>query len=414
MDQRSVWRHRDLRLGIVCRSVSFLGDEIATIALALYAYDAGWGTAGVAAIFVAACLPFALGAPLVGRYVDRVDSRRITAGAAAVQAAAAVAAAAVLWVGRPGSPWTVAAVLGLVLVLMTAQAASNPAWSALTPHIVPADEVPRAVSASQATGALAAVAGPALGGLLVAHGGAQTALLVDGLTFLVLVAGALAVRTVRRPEPGAGGDSPWAGLALIRDDRLFAALLGGILAILLVIQVMVVVEVFFVRSVFGAGPATYGLVGLVFAVMNLVGAMLAGRLGTVVAQAWGIVGSLVGISVCAVAGGLAPSLVWLTVVLGLVGVANGLLNVAVGAFAVARSTDAVRGRVFAAVAGTTQLATVVGLGAAAVLGDVLDPRRAYVVTGLVGTTVSVVVVVVVLRALRAGAAVEPVPVGQGG
>ena len=46
MGGNSVWRHRDLRIAVVGKSVSYLGDDLAAIALTLFAYDAGWGTSG--------------------------------------------------------------------------------------------------------------------------------------------------------------------------------------------------------------------------------------------------------------------------------------------------------------------------------------------------------------------------------
>ena len=341
--------------------------------------------------------------------MDRTDSRRATVGAAAVQVVLALAAAALVALAPARSLLTLAALVALVALMALAQVVASPAWQALLPHLVP-DEVCRAIAVSQAGTAAATVAAPALAGLLVGTVGVASALLVNAATFVVLVVMARAVRVVRRPEPGAGGDSAWAGLALIRADALFSALLGGILVILLVIQVVSVVDVFLVRDVFGAGPTTYGLVTGVLAGAGLLGALVAGRAVTVRAQAWGIVGWLVVISVLTTLAGVAPTLVWLAAAFGGIGLGFGALNVYVGSFTVARTSDAVRGRAFAAVAGATQLASVVGLGLAAALGSVLDPRPAFVGSGAAGVLACLAVAVVVLATLR-GQRDGPPPAG---
>ena len=409
MRKNSVWRHRDLRIAVVGKSVSYLGDDLAAIALTLFAYDAGWGAPGVAALIAATALPWAVGAPLAGRYVDRTDSRRATVGAAAVQVVLALAAAALVALAPARSPVTLGALVLLVALMALAQVVASPAWQALLPHLVPDTEVPRAIAVSQAGTATATVAAPALAGVLVGTVGVASALLVNAATFVVLVVMARAVRIVRRPEPGAGGDSAWAGLRLIRADGLFCALLGGILVILLVVQVVSVVDVFLIRDVFAAGPTTYGLVTGVLAGAGLLGALVAGRAATVRAQAWGIVGSLVVISGLTALAGVAPTLAWVAAAFGGIGLGFGALNVYVGSFTVARTSDAVRGRAFAAVAGATQLASVVGLGIAAALGSVMEPRTAFLGSGVVGVLVCGVVVAVVLASLRSSRPGVPDP-----
>jgi MFS family permease len=395
MLESSVWRHRDLRLAAAGRSASFLGDEVATIALTLYAFDAGWGATGVAAVLVAAALPLALGAPLAGRLVDRVDSRRATTLAALWQGLCAAGAVVVLLVADPGSPATAAALLVLVAALGAGQAVSGPAWQALVPHLVPADEVPRAVALLQSTTTLAGVAGPAVGGLLVAGGGVAGALAVDAVSFGALALAARTVRTVRRPEPAAGRGGTWAGYALLRDDRLLGALVGGLVAMIVVLQVVVVLDVLLVREVLGAGPAGYGVVNALFAAAMVVGAVLAGRWCAPRAQVGVVVGSASVIAGLVVLGGLAPALGWFAAALAGIGFANGALNVAFGAFLAGRVPDAVRGRLFAAVTGATQSASIGGMALGGVVGGLVDVRAAWVGAGAAGLLVSAVVAVVV-------------------
>ena len=409
MARRSVWRHRDLRVAVLGRSVSALGDDLAVVALVLFAYDAGWGTAGVAAVFVTTTLPWAVGAPLAGRWADTLPSRLVTTTAAVVQTVLAAAAAALLAVAPGRSPFTVAGVLLVVLGLNLAQVASSSAWGALVPHLVEPDEVPRAVAVSQAGQYLAIVAAPGLAGLVVGSWGAQAALAADALTFAVLAVSAARLRTVRRPAPGPGDPGLWAGVALVRADRLFSAVLGGVLVVLLVVQVVLVVDVFLLRGSYGLDARGYGFASLAVMACCLLGALWAGRAGTVRSQTWGVVAALGAASLAAATAGWTGDLAVVVAALCVVGVAFGALNVCVSAFTVSRTTDAVRGRAFATVAGTTQLATLAGLGLAAGLGALVGPQTAFLVAGATGAAVTVVVTLVVVRSVDAPAVLPAGP-----
>ena len=412
MARRSVWRHRDLRVAVLGRSVSALGDDLAVVALVLFAYDAGWGTAGVAAVFVCTTLPWAVGAPLAGRWADSLPSRRVTTTAAVVQTVLAAAAAALLAFAPGRSAFTVGGVLAVVLGLNLAQVAASSSWGALVPHLVEPDEVAPAVAASQAGQYVAMVVAPGLAGLVVGAWGAQAALAADALTFAVLAVAAARLRTVRRPRHDPADGGMWAGVALVRADRLFSAVLGGVLVVLLVVQVVLVVDVFLLRDGYGLDARAYGFVSLAVMAAGLVGALWAGRAHVVRSQTWGIVAALGGASLAAALAGWTRHLAVAVVALCLVGLAFGALNVCVGAFTVSRTTDAVRGRAYATVAGSTQLATLVGLGGAAGLGAAVGPQTAFLLAGAVGTAVTVVVALVVVRSLDVRVVVPELPAEQ--
>lgn len=274
------------------------------------------------------------------------------------------------------------------------------AWQALVPHVVGPGEVTRAVSALQATSMLAAIGGPALAGLLVAQGGAPLALALDAATFGLLAVGALLVRVVRRPGPDAATESAWAGLAALRADALVGPLVAGLVGVVVALQVVVVVQVFLVRGELGAGPAGYGAVNAVFATALVLGAVAAGRLGTSSGQARAAVAAVAVVSVCAVLGGFAPSLPWYAVALGCVGVAVGVLHVALHAVVLTRTAEHLRGRVVAVVTGLVQAGTVGGMALGAVVGDLAGPRTVVVAAGAASCLVCLPLAVAVRRALR--------------
>src|SRR5215467_4965986 len=106
-------RNRDLRVSVVARAVSLLGDEAAVIALTLRMHDSGGGAGAVAELLVAGMLPLVVFAGVAGRLVDRFDSRPLLVWSGLGQAAACTVLALV-----HDAPAT----LALVVVLGAGQA----------------------------------------------------------------------------------------------------------------------------------------------------------------------------------------------------------------------------------------------------------------------------------------------------
>ncbi|NLT55990.1 MAG: MFS transporter [Actinomycetales bacterium] len=386
-------RNRDVRLITAGRALSFLGDQVAVVAVLLHAHASGWGTTGVAAVLVASAVPLAFGAPLAGRLVDRVASRLLTVGTV-VWEGCCVLALALLIAVVPDGPATIGGTLVLLFALGAGQAVSGPAWTALVPAVTERDEVGRAVGTVQAAMTLMGVAGPALGGVLVAWGGTVTALAVDAGSFAALGAAAVAVRGVRRPEPDdSGGSGIWAGFAWIRDDAVLRPLVTGMVVLVLCLHVILVLEVFLVRDVLGGGPTAYGVMGAMIALGMIAGSLVGGRIDGTPARSRAVRTSFVVVAVGVLAAGLSPSLVAFGAAIAVVGLANGVLTVCLNALLLARVPDAVRGRVLAAVVGVVQTCNLVGIVAGGPLGGLAGPRAVFVGAGCTGLAVSAVVAV---------------------
>src|SRR3954471_10638517 len=153
----SLWRVRDLRIVVLARAVSLLGDELAVVALLLRTQGQGHGAWPVVALLLAGGLPLVLCAPLVGGLVDRVDSRTLLLTSGCGQLACC------LWLAwLPSQP----VMLALVAALGTGQAINSASWQALLPGIVGLDRLPAALGLSQAATTAAGIAAPALAGLL--------------------------------------------------------------------------------------------------------------------------------------------------------------------------------------------------------------------------------------------------------
>ncbi|MEO7260025.1 MAG: MFS transporter [Jatrophihabitantaceae bacterium] len=188
----SLWRVRDLRIVVIARAISLLGDELALVALLLRTQGEGNGAWPVVALFAGRRPPLVLLAPLVGPLVDRVDSRRLLLVSGCGQLACCLALA---WL--PGQP----AVLALVAALGAGQAVNSATWQALLPSIVGIDRLPAALGISQATSTVAGIAAPMIGGLLTGLYGAGVPLLLDAATLTAVALAGLTIRT-RRGQPG--------------------------------------------------------------------------------------------------------------------------------------------------------------------------------------------------------------------
>ncbi len=148
----------------------------------------------VALLSTCTTLPaFALTLP-AGVLADRVDRRRLLIVAQAWLALVALALAVWTWAGlaSPAALLVASAALGVGTALTT------PPWQSLLPDLVPRTQVADAVTMNSVAFNLARVAGPALGGVLLASLGAGTAFFVNAVSFLAVIGVLRSYGQVRR------------------------------------------------------------------------------------------------------------------------------------------------------------------------------------------------------------------------
>src|SRR5437763_13836063 len=86
MSFRSASPRRDVSWVVVAKSLSWLGDLVAEVALVLRLQSHGYGAGAVAALLIANALPIVLLSGVVGRLVDRLDNRRLVVLSSLAQA----------------------------------------------------------------------------------------------------------------------------------------------------------------------------------------------------------------------------------------------------------------------------------------------------------------------------------------
>lgn len=372
-------------------TVSLFGSQVTTLALPLTAALTLQANAAQMGLLSAAqSLPAVLFGLFVGIWVDRVRRRPllIAANLARALLIGSIPMAALL--GLLGLPqlYAVAFFSGIGTTVFVV------AYPAFLPSLLPTDRLIEANSKLRGSSAVAEIAGPGLGGLLVQLLTAPFALAVDALSFLISIGCMLRIRAPEGAPPGAALDVRGeiaAGMRRVwRDPLLRPATLATAVGALFSTMGGAVYVLYATREL-GIGPAALGGIVAAGGPTALVGAILSGR----------IVGRF----------GAGPALVAAELLSGgmalLVPLAGGPVLLSVGLLVLARaggglagavndiilytltqtlSPSAVRGRVNATVRVAAYGAMAAGALMGGFLGQVIGLRPALGVaaTGLVG------------------------------
>jgi MFS family permease len=191
MDLRPL-RRRDFRLLFAAQAVSFLGTMVTYVALPWQMYALTGSSLAVGILGVVELVPLLLTAFVGGALADWMDRRRLViatevglmTGSLLLMANAALSAPSV-------------GILYVAAGLMSAfNGLQRPSLEAMTPRLVPADEIPAATSLTVLRGSVGMIVGPAIGGLLVGSAGAVAAFGVDAASYLASLACFVAMRAV--------------------------------------------------------------------------------------------------------------------------------------------------------------------------------------------------------------------------
>jgi DHA3 family tetracycline resistance protein-like MFS transporter len=273
-------RERDFALLWAGMVVSLLGDGIYFVAIAWQVYDLTSSPGALSLVGLAWSLGMVGFLLLGGVAADRVERRRLMLTADAVRLVC-VAAMGVLALTGAVEVWHLAA---LSLVYGTAEAFFSPAFSSTIPLLVPPGRLVQANALQEVVRPMAfRLAGPALGGVLVATIGAGGAFLVDAATFTVALACVGAIRTRTRIEglgPDARPGGVREGIAWGRRRPWFwASLVAAALSLLCTVGPIEVLLPYVVRNDLGAGAGAFGLVLAAGGVGGVAGGLLMGRRG---------------------------------------------------------------------------------------------------------------------------------------
>ncbi len=254
-------RHRDFRLLWSGMCVSLLGDGIFFVALAWQVYklsNVPSALAVVGIVMTVATIAFLL---LGGVVSDRIDRRSVMLTADLTRCLAVALIAALSALGEL-SLWQIVVLAGLY---GSATAFFDPAFDAIVPDILPGDALAQANSLDQFVRPIALrLAGPALGGVLIASLNTGIAFGVDAATFAVSATALL--RMSARPFPSHGPKASLtrdirAGFAYVRRHTwIWATLVSAAVAYLLFMGPTEVLVPYMVKNELRGNAADLGLV----------------------------------------------------------------------------------------------------------------------------------------------------------
>ncbi|HUP32239.1 MAG TPA: MFS transporter [Gaiellaceae bacterium] len=274
-------RHRNFRLYYASHAVGFAGRWMQQIAAYWLVLTLTGSAVAVGALAFVQLLPVTLFGLAAGSVIDRFDLRRTIVVCESLMAVLAGLLAALTLSGVV----TVEMVYVVIGVQGLAAVVGNPARHALVYRIVGPEDLTNAVALSSGLGTMARVAGPALGGLVVAVAGTGVAFAVNAVSYVAIIAAVLAMRVSELVSTGAA-QSRIGILSGTRDALAFAfgsrRVTVAFFAVLVVSTASFNFDVLFpllAATTLGAGAATFGLIAAIFGAGALCGALILATIG---------------------------------------------------------------------------------------------------------------------------------------
>ena len=244
-------RHRDFRWLGIATLISIVGTQMQNVGIDWHIYVLTRSPLALGSVGLVRVLPIILFSIWGGVVADRHDRKRLQFYTQAVMALIALLLGLATWFGHD-SVW-------LIYVLTALTAAANafdaPARHALVPRLVPAKDLPGALTMNLTFMHVAMIAGPSIAGLVIGAAGGPGAHTTHNLaliyfanaaSFLAVLMALAALRASGKPEPEAGYHEGWlaslrAGLRFLRSRKIiiwtmaldfFATLFSGAISLL--------------------------------------------------------------------------------------------------------------------------------------------------------------------------------------
>jgi MFS family permease len=242
---RGIFSEREYRRFWTSRFLGSLGSQIQSVTMGWQVYalsrrtlDVGHSAFNVSLIGLATFAPLFFFALPAGVTADRYDRRGVLFWCYSGE----VIAVGVLALATLQGFATVPILLAMAVLFGASRSFFNPAMTALAPMVVSRPHLPRSIVLNSLAGQAASIAGPAVGGILIAFSPALAYLATVGL-YLLAVLALLSLRSKTEPaiQPGSRLAQVREGLAYVWRNKvvfgaisldLAAVILGGATALL--------------------------------------------------------------------------------------------------------------------------------------------------------------------------------------
>lgn len=189
-------RHTGFRLLVAGELVSNLGDAIYSVALPWYVLSHHDGPVLLGTVLAAYGVPRTALLLVGGRASDRWRPWTVMMAANGVRAVAVAALAVVAALG----PAQELVLLPIAVVLGAGEGMFLPGSFAIVPALLRTEELQQGIALTSGTTQLSTLAGPALGGIVIALAGAPTGFAIDTLSFVISAATLAGIRPrAKRP-----------------------------------------------------------------------------------------------------------------------------------------------------------------------------------------------------------------------
>ncbi len=374
-----------------------IGWQMLQVALGWELYERTHSALALGMVGLVTAIPVVVLALPAGHLADRMDRRKIVIIAQAVFVTMSISLALLSHSNGP-----IYLMFAILLVRGIAQAYNNPARSALLPRLVPAEVFGNAVTWSSSGFQVAAVVGPAIGGLVIAlQHRATGAYIIDAvlttfyLAMLVAIRGDQAViaeasATALKPREKMTLQSLIAGMRFVMQTKvilaaltldLFAVLFGGATALLPI----------FAKDILHVGPEGLGWLRAAPSIGALAVMLTIAHRPPMQKTGWTLIWAVTGFGVATIVFGLSRSFGLSLAMLLILGGLDGISMIIRGTLVQLWTPDEMRGRVSAVNSVFIDMSNELGGFESGALAAAVGPITA-VVGGGIGTIVVVAVV----------------------
>jgi MFS family permease len=396
-DPYAALRFRDFRLLGIGRFIAVLGEQMIGVAIGWELYERTGSALALGLVGLVQVIPVILLSLPAGHIADRLDRRQISIAAQVALALCALGLALL-----SATQGALVLIYGCLLLIGAARAFSDPATAALLPQTVPPELFTNAATWESSTWQLAAVLGPALGGLVIAvQRSATLVYILNAVAAICCALMLLAIRSRRAAPPpseeatlsslAAGARFVWRTKVLMAAITLdlFAVLLGGATALLPI----------FARDILQVGAAGLGWLRAAPSIGAVLMAMSLAYLPPIRKAGPTLLWAVAGFGAATIVFGLSRSFGLSLAMLGLLGALDNVSVVIRGTLLLTHTPDEMRGRVSAVNSVFIGASNELGGFESGLAAALLNPITA-VVAGGVGTILVVTVVALLWPEMR--------------
>ncbi len=337
-------RHYDFRLLWAGEFISTMGTYMQTVAIGWHLYLLTGSALQLGALGLFRAIPTIAFALVGGAFADSRDRRRVLLITQALMGGFS----AILAIATATGNASVALIYILTLLTATASTFDDPARAALIPNLVPRNHLTQALTLNILARNIAAVVGPAVGGVAIATIGLSATYWLDAASFAAVIGALLAMR-LRPKTPvviGSGIQTVIEGLRFVRHNPVILSLMALDFLATLFASSLLLMPIF-ADEILDVGESGLGLLysasaaGAVAGGLVLSALPVAHRPGRMVLGAVAIYGASI------VVFGLAPSFPIALAALAMSGVADTVSMTFRHTIRQLATPDALRGRVAA-------------------------------------------------------------------